>query len=111
MVRHVIVLVMLVGCGNKATNGPVVAEACKTDDDCAISCLSRESCCDNPYCENVTTLAEANAVRKVHARKCTKPEDYAMCPQIGSRMPVDYSFGARCRAGACVGERTPLVDA
>lgn len=112
--RHLVVAalvtgaVALVACKKTAVT-PDGPRACTTDEECVFSCEPRGHCCHNPYCESAMHRDDAEDARTYNAKHCTA-DDRAKCPVIGGRGPRDYRAAPRCRAGACVTEKTPLAD-
>lgn len=97
-------LLLLVAASCKKT--PAGPRACKADTDCVISCESRASCCNNPYCESAQHADDAREIREENEKRCT-PALRADCPQIGARAPVNYNVEVHCRQSACVAEHVP----
>ncbi len=100
--------IALVAC-KKTAASPTGPRPCKADDECVLACESKGDCCHNPYCEQAAHRDDAKDAREHNEEHCTA-KDRAMCPQIGARLPPDYTVTPRCRSGACVAEKTPLPD-
>jgi hypothetical protein len=84
---------------------PTQAGACRTDDDCVVSCARPTECCDQlcEPCEQVWPRSELEAHEAWRGGSCAG----ASCPVARCRAPVETT-SARCEAGACVLVRTPL---
>lgn len=114
-VRRDVLVLSLVACAialvacKKTAESPAGPRQCKADDECVLSCDSKGDCCHDPYCEQAAHRDDAAEARAFNAERCTA-EARARCPQIGARLPPDYAVTPRCRAGACVAEKTPLPD-
>jgi hypothetical protein len=96
---------LLVGVSSckKTSSGP---RPCAADTDCVLSCESRTSCCNDPYCEGAQHAEDDREIREENAKRCTQ-KDRASCPVIGARLEVDYRVVPKCKASACVVEKVP----
>jgi hypothetical protein len=90
----------------KKTQTPSGPRACTADSDCVIACESRTSCCNSPYCEGAQHGEDAREIREENTKRCTA-KDRADCPVVGARAEVDYRVVPKCKASACVAEKTP----
>jgi hypothetical protein len=87
----------------KTPSGP---HACTADSECVISCESRTSCCNNPYCEQAQHADDDREIREENTKRCTA-ELRKDCPQIGARAEVTYRVVPKCQASKCVVEKVP----
>jgi hypothetical protein len=99
-------LLLASSAGCKKTSTPSGPRTCAADSDCEISCDHAGDCCHFPYCESAQHRDDAKDAREANQKRCT-PADQNQCPQIGSRMQVDYRVVPRCKASACVAEKVP----
>ncbi len=100
---------VVVACkGGSGTPGKATPGTCSSDDECTFSCQKKGECCRNPYCETPALASEARAADAYNQDHCKKA-DFERCPQVGSRMQVDYRLELHCRGGACVADKLPLA--
>lgn len=104
----VFVALPVFACGKAAA--PPADTKCRSDDDCVLHCQRRGDCCSNPYCDSAMHRLVADDARKFNQDNCKK-DDFAKCPQIGSREPRDFAMVPKCRAQACVAEKVSTKDA
>src|SRR5687768_2864507 len=84
---------------------PVATGSCTSDADCVGSCARKSECCDQlcEPCNQVFLKAELEAHESWRAASCGT----TTCP-VARCMPPAARSVARCNAGACVIEQTPL---
>jgi hypothetical protein len=83
----------------------VASGSCASDADCVVSCARKNDCCDQlcAPCEQVFLKAELEAHENWRAASCAA----TTCPVARCR-PPEARTTAKCNAGTCTIERTPL---
>jgi len=110
LVCLVLLCTLLLATSCKKTSAPSGPHACKSDDECVVSCDHVGDCCHNPYCESAQHRDDANEARTENEKHCTA-DDRKHCPVIGARMQPTYSIALHCRDSGCVADQVPLADA
>ncbi|MFT6234889.1 MAG: hypothetical protein ACJAZO_005413 [Myxococcota bacterium] len=88
-----------------ATNSGLLATACETANDCAISCINDGSCCDQLCgCSNVYNVSFLQTLQAQRAASCSTVQ----CPIASCMAPTETPV-AVCNAGQCAVEMRPLV--
>jgi len=122
------VLVLVVGCGKKGGGVPGVDEdntvaptakhdnpaasgGCSSDDECVISCDTKDDCCSDPACTKATTAAASQEVLTYRESHCTT-ELREKCPD---KAQPRFTVRAACKEGKCVAikhssSQEPVID-
>jgi hypothetical protein len=95
--------------GGEAGGGdaPAAAMACKSDDDCVVSCARPSECCNQlcPPCEQVFTKDALAALETWKSQNCAA----VSCPMAKCMAPKEQTV-ARCTSGTCTIERVPAAN-
>ncbi len=118
MTRAFLVLgLLLAGCPRSSSSPPAedpepgnttdepAPTGCRTDGDCHITCAVADQCCDQlcEPCRQAMTTDQLAAHEAWQAQSCADTS----CPQARCMAPQETTT-ARCEAGACVVDTTPL---
>lgn len=102
---------LLAGCPRSAPQpvpDPVVPAdptvACARDEDCAVSCLQRDACCDQ-LCD-CTNVYNREALRRLESERGARCSE--ACPIASCVEPTERTV-AHCVQGACQGQRLPAL--
>ncbi len=88
-----------------AAEAGLLATACETASDCAISCISDGACCSQLCgCSNVYNITFLQTLQTQRTDSCAG----ARCP-IASCMPPTETPVAVCNAGQCAVQMRPIV--
>jgi len=79
---------------------------CASDDDCVVSCVQRENCCDQ-LCKPCRQAYHRDELAEIEAWRTGAACAATSCPVARCMAPAE-TVTARCVAGACTAEATPL---
>jgi hypothetical protein len=103
-------LVVVFACGKGGGSSPAIDTTCTSNDDCMISCISRDDCCGSPCpCYDAKHRAVVASIREHNERAC-EGQDRRNCPMVSCQSPIER-VEARCKAGTCVAQVVEIASA